>query len=101
VHVTKDEVLGAPTLTAAAAFGAVVPIGKDDEVPGQDILAARAVLAAPAGCTEFPAPSSFSGKHRRVRLSFNFVISRGKVACYKKRQLNFTETYPKIVQKST
>jgi hypothetical protein len=45
---TEDEVPGTPTLTAAAAFGAVVPIGKDDEVPGNDILAAPAVLAAPA-----------------------------------------------------
>jgi hypothetical protein len=62
-------------------------LGTEDKVPGTPTLTAAAVLAAVAGCTEFPAPSSFSGKRRRVRLSFNFVISMGKVACYKEKAI--------------
>jgi hypothetical protein len=97
---TTDAVVAVVLFAAATGFGATFAFGTEVEVPGTEdevpgtptltaatVLAATAVLAAAAGCTEFPAPSSLSGKRRHVRLSFNFVISRGKVACYKEKAI--------------
>jgi hypothetical protein len=63
----------APTtkvLPTTGALGGKFAFAAMDVVPNTD------GLHTPAGCPEFPAPSSVCGKCRRVRLSLTFAISK-------------------------